>query len=153
MHLAERFLDYQIERMHDHLPSSTRRLSDLLREAEPHYLAKSGERVSMDKKELEEISGYIPSRYHGSLFLPIILTRRLEMGRGAFTVSGGRLEEYLAERILGRFLGSVEQYLGADRGDLVYVLYKPEVAVIITRFKSVFALAFPSGPEPWERAS
>jgi len=97
----DKMLEHDIDTMNDHLPRARIRLSDLLKEQDPHFTTRSGEKSVFKMEELEWLSKEVPKSHHHSIRLPIVLLRRLDFGLGIHTVSGNKMELFMIHRILG----------------------------------------------------
>ena len=97
----DKMLEHDIDTMNDHLPRARIRLSDLLKEPDPHFTTRNGEKSVFKVEELEWLSREVPKSIHNSIRLPIVLLRRLDFGSGIHTVSGNKMELFMIHRILG----------------------------------------------------
>jgi len=97
----DKMLEHDIDTMNDHLPRARIRLSDLLKEQDPHFTTRSGEKSVFKIEELEWLSREVPKSIHQSIRLPIVLLRRLDFGPGIHSISGNKLELFMIHRILG----------------------------------------------------
>jgi uncharacterized protein (UPF0216 family) len=97
----EKILEHEIDTLNDHLPRARTRLSDLLKEKDPHYITRSGEKSIFKVEELEWLSKEVPTQFHSSIRLPIVLLRRLDYGPGIHSVSGNKTELFMIYKILG----------------------------------------------------
>ena len=94
-------LEHEIDTLNDHLPRARIRLSDLLKEENPHFTTRSGEKSIFKLEELEWLAKEVPKQYHYTIRLPIVLLRRLDYGPGIHSVSGNKTELFMIHRILG----------------------------------------------------
>lgn len=97
----DKMLEHEIDTINDHLPRARIRLSDLLKEDNPHFVTRSGEKSVFKAAELEWLSKEVPKRFHSSIRLPIVLLRRLDYGAGIHSVSGNKTELFMIHKILG----------------------------------------------------
>jgi len=133
---AERFLNAlwqrEIERINDHLPKVRRSLEELLKTDRPELPTRSG--------GLHYLAREIPEQYHGQVMLPIILARRLDLGKGIFTVSGSRIEQSIVRWLLeAGSQGKFEVHRGDDEP---LFIYRPQVGALIAGHRTLFAVAF-----------
>jgi len=135
---ADRFLKAlwrkEVERLNDHLPREFKTLEELLKEEEPSVKAKDGSELVFSREELEFIAKSLPKDEYRTLRLPIILMRRIDLGPGVFSVSGGRAEALLVRKVLnegGR----------ADPSTPLY-LYRPQVALLRRKLKTTTVIGF-----------
>ena len=97
----DKMLEHEIDTLNDHLPRARIRLSDLLKEEDPHFTTRSGEKSVFKAEELEWLSKEVPTNLHQSIRLPIVLLRRLDRGHGIHSVSGNKAELFLIHKTLG----------------------------------------------------
>ena len=97
----DKMLEHDIDTMNDHLPRARIRLSDLLKEDDPHFTTRCGEKSVFKIEELEWLSREVPKNIHQSIRLPIVLLRRLDYGPGIHSISGNKMELFMIHRILG----------------------------------------------------
>jgi len=94
----------------------------------------------MRKEELEKLASIVSRDALEKIRLPIVLIRRSEMGRGAFTVLGDKPEAYTVARALGSFNGDFEEYRSQSGPELV--VYKPEVSELTRKYHSLIVMGF-----------
>lgn len=97
----DKLLEHEIDTLNDHLPRARIRLVDLLKEENPHYVTRSGERSVFKGEELEWLSKEVPKKLHEFIRLPIVLLRRLDQGQGIHSISGNKTELFMIHKILG----------------------------------------------------
>jgi len=96
-----KLIEHDIDTLNDHLPRARIRFSDLLKEDNPHFVTRSGEKSVFKSEELEWLSKEVPKQFHSSIRLPIVLLRRIDYGPGIHSVSGNRTELFMIHRVLG----------------------------------------------------
>jgi len=94
-------LEHEIDTLNDHLPRARIRFSYLLKEDNPHFVTRSGEKSVFKAEELEWLNKEVPKQFHSSIRLPIVLLRRIDYGPGIHSVSGNKTELFLIHKILG----------------------------------------------------
>ncbi|TFG97753.1 DUF61 family protein [Candidatus Thorarchaeota archaeon] len=97
----DKLLEHEIDTLNDHLPRARIRLVDLLKEENPHYVTRSGEKSVFKGEELEWLSKEVPKKLHEFIRLPIVLLRRLDQGQGIHSISGNKTELFVIHKILG----------------------------------------------------
>jgi len=97
----DKLIEHDIDTLNDHLPRARIRLTDLLKEEDPHFMTRSGEKSVFKAEELEWLSKEIPKQFHSAIRLPIVLLRRLDYGQGIHSVSGNKTELFVIHKILG----------------------------------------------------
>lgn len=130
-------LDQLIKRINAHLPKHRKTLAQLLSEEEPYVEAADGSKIYFRRRDVEELARRVPREAYSRLYLPIVVVRRLELGRGVYVVYGGLEEKRLVASILG---------LGKVSGEMH--LYKPQVSELLSRLKSLVTIGFEAPEEP-----
>ena len=97
----DKLLEHEIDTLNDHLPRARIRLIDLLKEENPHFVTRCGDKSVFKVEELEWLSKEVPKKLHDSIRLPIVILRRLDLGQGIHSVSGNKTELFMIHRILG----------------------------------------------------
>ena len=132
-------LGRELRKLNTHLPKQRRSLKELLASTDPSVPAVDGSLILLKKEEVEELGRIVPLEYHDSLRLPIIVLRRMELGRSVYTVSGERVEEFTVEKILGR---TDADYHAMHFENEPFFLYRPDVSELIRRFHSLVVIGF-----------
>jgi len=132
-------LGREIRKLNTHLPKQRRTLKELLRDADPTLPTVDGSTIVLRKEEMQELAQIVPSEYHDSLKLPIIILRRMELGRSLYTVAGDKVEEFTVKKILGK---TRAEYLTMYLDDKQLYLYRPEVSELLRRFHSLVVIGF-----------
>jgi uncharacterized protein (UPF0216 family) len=132
-------LGHEIRKLNTHLPKQRCSLSDLLKEKDPNIKAIDGSDIILKKSELEELAMIVPAEYQDRLRLPIIVLRRIELGRSIYTVAGERIEEFTVRKILGL---TNEEYYQMYKGQEETFLYRPQVTELLRRFHSLIVIGF-----------
>jgi len=138
--IFDTILQDEIRRLNQHLPKQRRTLAELLKEETAQVSSIDGKSIVMRKEELEKLASIVSKDALEKIRLPIVLIRRSEMGRGAFTVLGDRPEAYTVVRALGSFNGDLEEYRRLPRPELV--VYKPEVSQLTRKYHSLIVMGF-----------
>jgi len=97
----DKLLEHEIDTLNDHLPRARIRLVDLLKEENPHFVTRCGDKSVFKVEELEWLSKEVPKKLHESIRLPIVILRRLDQGHGIHSVSGNKTELFMIHKILG----------------------------------------------------
>lgn len=132
-------LGHELRKLNTHLPRQRRRLTELLKLKDPTVEATDGSAIVLKRSDLEELARIVPAEYQDRLKLPIIIMRRMDLGRSIYTVSGECLEEFTVKKILG--LTNDEYYQMYKNQEPAY-LYRPQVAELLRKFHSIFVIAF-----------
>jgi len=87
--------------------------------------------------ELEELAKIVPEPYQARLKLPIIVLRRMEVGKSIYTIAGERIEEFTVKKILGiTDLDYHQMYFDLEPS----FLYRPQVGELLRRFHSLVVI-------------
>jgi uncharacterized protein (UPF0216 family) len=132
-------LGYEIRKLNSHLPKQRPSLRELLLDEDPTVEAADGSAIVLKKSELQELANIVPTEYHGCLKLPIIVMRRMELGRSVYTVSGERIEQFTVMKILGL---TDQKFHQMYRDKEPAFLYRPQVSELLWRFHSLFVIGF-----------
>jgi uncharacterized protein (UPF0216 family) len=132
-------LGREIRKLNAHLPRKRRRLSELLATPDPSVEAVDGTSILLRKAELEELARVVPQRYHDRLRLPLILLRRMDLGKSIYTVGGEPIEEFTVRKILGE---TETDHLQMTRDERPFLVYRPQVSELLRKYHSLFVIGF-----------
>jgi uncharacterized protein (UPF0216 family) len=132
-------LSHEIRRLNTHLPRQRLTMSELLKKTDPTIETVDGSVIVLRTVELEELAKIVPGEYQSQLRLPIIVLRRMELGRSIFTVGADRVEEFTVNKILGR---TDADYHEMYRDQSSAYLYRPEVVELLRKYHSLFVIGF-----------
>lgn len=129
-------LKREMERLNDHLPKEYKTLDELLSMDSPSVEARDGGEIIFDRDELELIAQLIPKELYSQLRLPMVLLRRVDLGPGTFSLSGGKVEAYLALKLLG------QADVSPDGVELPLYIYRPQVQELRRRLRTLIVIGF-----------
>ena len=132
-------LSRELRKLNTHLPKQRRTLKELLAEENPTVPTMDGSLILMKKAEIEELAKIVPPEYHVNLKLPLIVLRRMELGKSVYTIAGDRVEEFTVKKILGR---TSEGYHGMYSDHNPLFLYRPDVSELIREFHTLVVIGF-----------
>ena len=132
-------LGRELRKLNTHLPKQRRTLKELLAEANPALPAVDGSTIVLRKEEIEQLAQIVPREYQDSLKLPIIVLRRMELGKSVYTVSGDKVDEFTVKKILGK---TTADYHAMYLDDTPLFLYRPDVSELLRRFHSLVVIGF-----------
>jgi uncharacterized protein (UPF0216 family) len=132
-------LGRELRNLNTHLPKQRRPLSELLKDENPTVPAVDGSSLPLKREELEALARIVPTEYHSSLKLPLIVLRRMELGKSVYTVSGSRIEEFTVKKILGKT--NAEFHAMHFDNEPLY-LYRPDVSELLRMFHSLVVIGF-----------
>jgi uncharacterized protein (UPF0216 family) len=130
---------WDVDKINDHLPSKTVLLSELLREEEPKISARDGTKLWIDQDELRKVANMVPKSLHSKLYFPIVLIRRIDLGEGVFSISGGKLEAFFVAKALGI---TDEPYMNYETADIPNNIYRPQVQELRRELRSLSVVGF-----------
>lgn len=136
--IMRRLIKEEVRRINLHLPKYSKSLSELLEEKEPKVEAVDGSLIIMRRSELEELARAVPKEHHKQFKLPIVVIRRMSLGRGVFTLVGGKVECFAVKKILGLTSLSFDEM----SQDEPCHLYRPQVQELLRKFKSLIIIGF-----------
>jgi uncharacterized protein (UPF0216 family) len=125
-----------VEKLNDHLPKEYKTLDELLSMDSPSVKARDGGEIIFDRGELELLAQLIPKELYGQLRLPIVLLRRVDLGPGTFSLSGGKVEAYLALKLLGQV------DVNLDGVELPIYIYRPQVQELRRKLRTLTVIGF-----------
>jgi uncharacterized protein (UPF0216 family) len=132
-------LSRELRTLNIHLPKQRRTLSELLKSADPTVEATDGSKIVLKRSELEELAKIVPAEYQDRLKLPIIVLRRMELGRSTYTVSGEWLEDFTVKKILKL---TEDNYYEMYKHEEPAFLYRPQISELVSRFHSLVVIGF-----------
>lgn len=138
-----------MEKLNDHLPKEYKTLDELLSMDSPSVKARDGGEIIFDRGELELLAQLIPKELYGQLRLPIVLLRRVDLGPGTFSLSGGKVEAYLALKLLGQV------DVNLDEVELPIYIYRPQVQELRRKLRTLTVIGFATDgaldADDWDR--
>jgi uncharacterized protein (UPF0216 family) len=138
-----------VEKLNDHLPKEYKTLDELLSMDSPSVKARDGGEIIFDRGELELLAQLIPKELYGQLRLPIVLLRRVDLGPGTFSLSGGKVEAYLALKLLGQV------DVNLDEVELPIYIYRPQVQELRRKLRTLTVIGFATDgaldADDWDR--
>ncbi|MFB0560103.1 MAG: DUF61 family protein [Candidatus Lokiarchaeia archaeon] len=128
----------EIDKINDHLPRNYKTLESLLASENPHVKTLDGDQNPFNREELELLARMVPKKYHEKLQLPIVFIRRIEMGEGVFSISGGRIEK----GVVMKLLGAAEDPFSGDENDFPPYIYRHQVLEVRRKIRSLTTIGF-----------
>ncbi len=138
----ERFISsiaLETQKINRHLPKSRKTLEHLLLEKDPKVESVDGGCLYFKRADLERASTEVFPEHRKSLRLPIVLIRRLELGKGVFVLLGDKAEHLFVRKVLGLVPNS-SNFHDAAKDELV--LYYVQVQELLNKFRSLVAIGF-----------
>jgi uncharacterized protein (UPF0216 family) len=137
---------WDVNKINDHLPSKTVPLSELLTKEEPAIKARDGTKLWIDQDELTKVANMVPKPLQRKLHFPIVLIRRIDLGEGVFSISGGKLEAFFVAKALGI---TNESFMNYETVDVPSHIYRPQVQELRRKLRSLSVVGF-AGASPSE---
>ncbi len=137
--IIERMLENDIDTANDHLPAKKKSLESLTQEDAPSYHTRSGELSRFLVEEIEHLAKDIPRGFHPTFMLPIIMLRRMDLGRGIYTIAGSKTELFFIHRTLSN--GTLE-WIDLPNWRPIERLARPQVQMIRRMLPSTTCLGF-----------
>ncbi|MCF2137201.1 MAG: DUF61 family protein [Candidatus Thorarchaeota archaeon] len=97
----ERVLEREIDSINDHLPSESVPLAELVDSERPSYKTRDGIDSHFRREEIEFLANETPQQFQTDITLPIVILRRMDLGKGIHTIAGGKATLFLIHRVLG----------------------------------------------------
>lgn len=135
--LVRKLLLHEIERLNEHLPREYKTLSELLSMKSPSVKTREGGEILMDVEELKLVAKIVPKDLHQKLKLPIVLLRRIDLGKGVFSVSGGKVEAYLISKLLNK-----EGTVNYEKIETPLYIYRPQVQLLRRMLRTLITIGF-----------
>ncbi len=132
-------LSHEIRKLNAHLPKQRRSIAQLLKATEATVETVDGTSILLKKEEIEKLAQIVPETYHNQIRLPMIILRRMELGKSVYTVAGEPIEEFTVKKILG-LTESEFPYIRTDRSP--FFLYRPQVVELLRDYHSLFVIGF-----------
>ena len=130
---------WDVNKMNDHLPTNTVPLSELLGQEEPIVKARDGTKLWIDREELVKVANMVPKALQDKLHFPLVLIRRMDLGEGIFTISGGKLEALFVAKTLGT---SNEPLMNYENAEVQSHIYRPQVQELRRKLRSLTVIGF-----------
>ncbi len=133
----ERFLQFEIDTINDHLPKASKSLESVLQSEDYTYICKDGSRSKMKIQELKRIASIIPKAEHKNVKVPIVILRRRDLGKGAYTIGGTLQNLFVIKRIIG--LIDMEWY-AFKSSNPSFTIYRPMLQEIRKQLPTTTAI-------------
>lgn len=130
-----------IARINNHLPRQYKTLDTLLKEDRPSVFTKDGTKFIFDKNELEVLKSLLPEKFHSQLKLPFLFIRRTDLGKSIFVLNGGKLENFIARKLIGLIDEPINQYKIFNL-ELPKYFYWADLRAFRKKFKTLFTIGF-----------
>lgn len=129
----------ELQRINAHLPKQRRPLNELLKLSNPTVEAVDGSSILLKSSELNALAGIVPAEYRDRVKLPLIVVRRMDLGRSVYTVSGDLIEDFTVQKILGN---TTDDFHDLYKHNEPTFLYRPQLVELLHQFHSLVAIGF-----------
>ena len=121
-----KYLKHEIDSINLHLPKKKVSLANAS-QGYNFYINREDSQLLIDKKEIELLVDICPQNIVKNVFLPIIIIRRRDLGKGTFVIAGELIEQYLVLKALKKTEENWDQF--RKKPDLASstFLYKPDL--------------------------
>ena len=141
----DKLLERDIDSINDDLPRGRVSLKELIAAESPHYVTRNGETSAFHKEEITKLGEIVPRKFHGEIWLPIVILRRIDYGPGMHTVAGNKMELFLIQHLI---VGDVDlewdKLPGWKMNDR---LARPQVQVLRRKLPSTTCIGFTMSAE------
>ncbi|MFW9852090.1 MAG: DUF61 family protein [Candidatus Thorarchaeota archaeon] len=124
-----KFLKHEIESVNLHLPKKRVSLEDAI-QGKTYYMSREDVELYINKKEVDVLSKICPVRKHKDVFLPILIIRRRDLGKGVYVISGELIEQYLVLKALNKYDKEWDDFRKNPLPTNALFLYKPDLIEI-----------------------
>jgi uncharacterized protein (UPF0216 family) len=133
-----RVLQSEIDKINIHLPKKVISLRQVQLLSTPGVYLRDGEFTPFDEDELAKIQKLIPEQYWGHVLLPIIITRRRDLGDAVFTVGGSDANLYIVKQTYTELPSYDVWRVSVDKEN---ILYKYNLRAIRKEFNTTTVIA------------
>ncbi|NPD87551.1 MAG: DUF61 family protein [Asgard group archaeon] len=121
-----KYLKYEIDSVNNHLPK--KRITLLMAEqGNLYYVNREDAQLYINKKEIQILLELCPKEKHKDVYLPILIIRRRDLGRGTYIISGELIEQFLVSKAINKYKESWENFNNEDHSPSLVYLYKPDL--------------------------
>ncbi len=132
-------IKFEIDSVNSHLPIKVQTLRQIIQMDNPGVKLRDGHFHEFNLDELTIIKEKIPKQYWGHIQLPILLTRRRELGSGVYIVGGSESNLYLVLSIV-RDLPNFDTWRIKNEKD--YTIYTIDLRKIRKKMPTTTTVAF-----------
>ncbi|MHA1197790.1 MAG: DUF61 family protein [Candidatus Heimdallarchaeaceae archaeon] len=121
-----KFLKYEIDSINMHLPKKRVSLEMALKGFNL-YVSKENNQIHIDKKEVQFLKDLCPAEKLKSVYLPILIIRRRDLGAGTYVISGELVDQYLVLRAINIIDEDWDKFTQKELKPNSLFLYKPNL--------------------------
>ena len=124
-----KFLKREIESVNLHLPKRRVSLEDAI-QGKNYYMSREDVELHINAKEIDVLSKICPENKRKDVFLPILVIRRRDLGKGVYVISGELIEQYLVLKALKKYDKEWDDFRKNPLPTNALFLYKPDLIEI-----------------------
>lgn len=132
-------IKFEIDSINSHLPIKVTTLRKVLVLDKPGVKLRDGHFHEFNSDELDKIKEKIPKQYWGHIQLPILITRRREMGSGVYVVGGSEANLFL---VLSTFKEMPSFDVWRISGDKDFNIFTIDLRQVRKQMPSTTVIAF-----------
>ncbi len=138
----DKVIENELSHLNDHVPVEFRNIETILKNKLFHFKLKDSSYHYISESEFKEFISLIPDKFYRYVSLPIVFLRRIDLGSGAYTVSGSKYNVLSVKIVLGEI--STENYSEYLKkiDSSSFVLYKPHIMQFRKMFRTLSIIAF-----------
>ena len=137
---VDKLLERDIDSINDDLPERRVSLKELIAAESPQYVTRNGETSAFHKEEIAKLGEIVPRKFHGEIWLPIVILRRIDYGLGMHTVGGNKVELFLIQHLI---VGDVDlEWDKLSAWKMNDRLARPQVQVLRRKLPSTTCIGF-----------
>lgn len=137
---VDKLLERDIDSINDDLPEGRVSLKELIAAESPQYIMRNGETSAFHKEEIAKLGEIVPRKFHGEIWLPIVILRRIDYGPGMHTVGGNKVELFLIQHLI---VGDVDlEWDNLSGWKMNDRLARPQVQVLRRKLPSTTCMGF-----------
>ncbi len=121
-----KFLKYEIDSVNNHLPKNRVTLQ-MAEQGHLNYFNRVDDQLYINKEEVQTLLELCPKEKYKDVYLPILIIRRRDLGRGTFVISGELIEQFLVCKAINKYKESWENFKSEDHSPSLTYLYKPDL--------------------------
>ena len=121
------------------MPRTKRSLAELLSEPAPVFVTRNGQSSAIRRDELENLANRVPKKFHAEIMLPFTILRRTSLGRGAHTIGGSKLEQFIILQIIGKITAPLTAWREVK---LPRSIYSPDVTLLRKKLPTTTLIGF-----------
>lgn len=121
-----KFLKHEIESVNNHLPKNRVSLKKA-GEGNTIYENREGAQLYINKKEIEILLEICPKDKYKDVYLPILIIRRRDLGRGTYVITGELIDQFLVLKAIKKYEGSWDDFKKENHTPSGMYLYKPNL--------------------------